>query len=75
MSRWKSLPLVCGALATCLAGVAAADDATPVQPAAFRVVGSTVEVGDVIAGRIGVATFEFRNDADTDVRILRAAPS
>jgi hypothetical protein len=70
-----SLPVVCGALATCLAGVAVADDASTAQPEAFRVVSSSVEVGDVISGRVGVATFEFRNDADTDVRILRAAPS
>lgn len=75
MSRWQNIPLACGALATCLVGAAAADDAIAAQPSAFRVVSSTVEVGDVIAGRVGVASFEFRNDADTDVRILRAAPS
>lgn len=75
MQCWKVIPAVFGVLATMPVVAVAADQASPAAPASFRVVSDTVDVGDVIAGRTGVARFEFRNDGDVDVRILRAAPS
>jgi hypothetical protein len=34
----------------------------------------TVDVGDVVRGSMGVATFELKNTGDADLRILDARP-
>jgi hypothetical protein len=34
-----------------------------------------IDLGEVMAGTVAVATFVFHNDGDHDVKILRAKPS
>jgi len=75
MHPWKAVPLACGLLGAAVVPLAVAQDTAAQDPPGFRVVSETVDVGEVIAGRVAEATFEFRNDTDADVRILRAAPS
>lgn len=41
----------------------------------FRVEQANVDIGTIVAGTIGSATFVFHNDGPDDVRILRAKPS
>lgn len=53
------------------APVLPAEDPSP----GLRVESTTIDVGEVIAGQTGVATFTFHNDSAADVRILRAKPS
>lgn len=69
LSRRRRCAIAAGALA--LAGVAAAAE----QPPGFRVVKPDLDLGRMISGSTVTATFEFVNDTDRDVRILRAAPS
>lgn len=41
----------------------------------FRVEEAELDLGRVTAGELATATFVFRNDSPTEVRILKAAPS
>ena len=45
------------------------------EAAGFRVEDADLDLGRAVAGSTVTATFEFVNDTDRDVRILRAAPS
>jgi hypothetical protein len=47
----------------------------PALAAGFRVENADLDLGRVKAGEIASATFVFRNDGPSDVRILKAAPS
>ena len=51
--------------------VGAAED----PESSFRVEQAIVDLGTIVAGTIGTATFVFHNDGPDDVRILRAKPS
>ena len=51
--------------------VAAAEN----SESSFRVEQAHVDIGTIVAGTIGSATFVFHNDGPDDVRILRAKPS
>ncbi|HSO21539.1 MAG TPA: hypothetical protein VLT81_01450 [Chondromyces sp.] len=59
------------AVSLALSAVAAAGE----EPAGFRVEDADLDLGRAVAGSTVTATFEFVNDTDRDVRILRAAPS
>ena len=43
--------------------------------ATFWVENESIDLGTVVAGESASATFVFHNDGDTEVRIIRAAPS
>jgi len=51
--------------------VAADENAKPL----LWVENDTIDVGSVVAGRTASATFVFRNDGPTEVKILHAAPT
>ena len=45
------------------------------QRATFWVENDSIDLGRVAAGRDATATFVFHNDGETEVRIIKAAPS
>ena len=57
--------------ATAALATAADENAKP----SLWVENDTIDVGSVVAGRTASATFVFRNDGPTEVKILRAAPT
>ena len=59
----------------CAAVLCAGNGATEDPPPTFWVESSSLEIGPVTAGKTAVATFVFHNEGETDVHIVRAAPS
>jgi len=55
----------------------AASAVTAGEPARakFWVENDSIDLGTVVAGETASATFIFHNDGDTEVNIIRAAPS
>ena len=45
------------------------------ERATFWVENDSIDLGKVAAGRDATATFVFHNDGETEVRIIKAAPS
>lgn len=45
------------------------------ERATFWVENDSIDLGRVAAGRDATATFVFHNDGETEVRIIKAAPS
>jgi hypothetical protein len=45
------------------------------ERATFWVENDSIDLGRVVAGRDATATFVFHNDGETEVRIIKAAPS
>ena len=68
---WIAPMLIAGAAITMLT---AAEQGSP-SGTALRVDETTVDAGEVFAGRQAIATFVIHNDGDRDIRILRAKPS
>jgi hypothetical protein len=60
----------------CAVMFAAADhvDAQATGPT-FSVENPSIDIGEIKAGSEAVATFVFRNDGPTDVKIIKAKPS
>jgi hypothetical protein len=69
--RWIAPMLIAGAIFTV---VSAAEDGAR-SDKVLRVDQTTIDVGEVFAGRQAIATFVIHNDGDRDIRILRAKPS
>jgi hypothetical protein len=60
-------------LALLLASVAAGEEER--GEGLFRVEMADLDLGRITAGELATATFVFRNDSPSEVRILKAAPS
>ena len=75
MQQWMSRTLIGGALVIGAFGAVTGQESTGETPPTLRVESERMDIGEVVAGRAGAATFVFHNDTDVEVRILRAAPS
>jgi len=58
-----------------LTAAAMTTSAGETERAKFWVENDSIDLGRVAAGREATATFVFHNDGETEVRIIKAAPS
>jgi len=58
-----------------LTAAVAITSAEEAKRASFWVENDSIDLGTVVAGRDATATFVFHNDGETEVRIIKAAPS
>ena len=62
-------------LIAALTAVALTTSAGETERATFWVENDSIDLGRVAAGRDTTATFVFHNNGETEVRIIKAAPS